>query len=132
MLICTALGLDGCDVRQSTFPLPTLGESLLRLAIDVHCGKGFINVRGLNPENYSPEDNILLFLGLSSYIGEVRARQDEDGNMLSTIHISSRISRSTAYAKHQVHICDAKRSRESQQNRPIRFSSRASVSVPRY
>ncbi|KAH6673450.1 hypothetical protein B0J14DRAFT_480841 [Halenospora varia] len=103
-----SLGLDGCDVRQSTFPLPTLGESLLRLAIDVHCGKGFINVRGLNPENYSPEDNILLFLGLSSYIGEVRARQDEDGNML-------------------MHICDAKRSRESQQNRPIRFSSRAST-----
>lgn len=85
MLIYTALGLDGSDVKQSTFPLPTLGGTLLRLAVDIHRGKGFLNIHGLNPADYSPEDNILLFLGLSSYIGEARARQDEDGNMLSMI-----------------------------------------------
>ena len=40
-------------------------------------------VRGLNPEEFSPEDNILLFLGISCYIGAQRGRQDEEGNMLS-------------------------------------------------
>lgn len=103
-----SLELDGSDVSQLTFPLPSLGAILFQYAIDLHRGKGFVNIRGLNPADYSPEDNILLFLGLSSYIGELRARQDEDGNML-------------------MHICDAKQSREPQQNRPIRFSSRAST-----
>lgn len=102
------LGLDGNEVNCRNFPLPTLGKMLLCYAVDLHHGKGFVNIRGLNPDHYSQEDNILLFLGISSYIGEKRAKQDEDGNML-------------------MHISDAKESRELQQNRPTRFSSRAST-----
>ena len=56
---------------------------LLRYAEDLHHGKGFVNIRGLDPNHYSSEDNILLFLGISSYIGEKRAKQDDDGSMLS-------------------------------------------------
>lgn len=40
-------------------------------------------MRGLNPDEYSQEDNILVFLGISSYVGEKRGKQDEAGNMLS-------------------------------------------------
>jgi hypothetical protein len=60
-----------------------LGGKLLRLAVDIHRGKGFAVIRGLHPDDFSPEDNVIIFLGLSSYIGSKRGRQDEDGNMLS-------------------------------------------------
>jgi hypothetical protein len=68
-------------------------------------------VRGLKPDDFSPEDNVLVFLGISSYIGSTRGRQDEEGNML-------------------MHIRDAKLSKTPQQDRPTRYSSRASVSRP--
>ncbi len=45
-------------------------------------------VRGLNPEEFSPEDNVLVFLGISCYIGVQRGRQDEEGNMLSEFYAS--------------------------------------------
>lgn len=78
------LGLYGSEVSSSNFPLPTLGEKLLRTTFDIHRGKGFAVIRGLNPAEFSPEDNAIIFLGISSYIGSRRGRQDEDGNMLST------------------------------------------------
>ena len=79
------MGLYGSEVAPSTFPLPTLGLKLLRLASDIHSGRGFAAVRGLRPDEFSPEDNVILFLGISSYIGAKRGRQDEEGNMLSKL-----------------------------------------------
>jgi hypothetical protein len=79
------LGLYGSEVSPSNFPLPTLGPKLFGLALDVHRGKGFAAIRGLNPEDFSPEHNVLVFLGISSYIGVKRGRQDENGNMLSKL-----------------------------------------------
>ncbi|KAK0706127.1 hypothetical protein B0T26DRAFT_654883 [Lasiosphaeria miniovina] len=102
------LGLYGNEVSPSTFPLPTLGPRLLKAAIDVHRGKGFAVVRGIDPNAFSPEDNTLIFLGISSYIGAQRGRQDEDGNML-------------------MHIRDAKLSKAPQSDRPTRYSARAST-----
>jgi hypothetical protein len=103
------LGLYGSEVDPTTFPLPVLGPKLLQLALDVHSGKGFAAIRGLRPEDFSPEDNVIVFLGISSYIGAQRGRQDEEGNML-------------------MHIRDAKQSKAPQHDRPTRYSSRASVS----
>lgn len=71
-------------MSSDTFPLPTLGPKLRRLAADIHRGKGFAVIRGLNPVDFSDEDNVVVFLGISSYIGAKRGRQDENGNMLST------------------------------------------------
>ncbi|KAL2258489.1 hypothetical protein VTK26DRAFT_8180 [Humicola hyalothermophila] len=102
------LGLYGDEVNPGTFPLPTLGPKLRQMAVDIHQGKGFAVVRGLNPDEFSPEDNVLVFLGISSYIGAKRGRQDEEGNML-------------------MHIRDAKLSKTPQQDRPTRYSSRAST-----
>lgn len=102
------LGLYGNEVSSSNFPLPNLGQKLLRTTLDLHRGKGFAIIRGLNPKDFSPEDNLIIFLGLSSYIGPKRGRQDEDGNML-------------------MHIRDAKRSKTAQQNRPTRYSARGST-----
>lgn len=83
------MGLFGSEISQDTFPLPTLGPKLLRAATDVHRGKGFVMIRGLEPDGFTPEENALIFLGMSSYIGEKRGRQDEDGNMLGKPQYSS-------------------------------------------
>lgn len=82
-LIVIELGLYGSEVSASNFPLPTLGQKLLSAALDLHRGRGFAIIRGLDPEDFSPEDNLIVFLGISGYIGSKRGRQDEDGNMLS-------------------------------------------------
>lgn len=82
-LTIVGLGLYGSEVSASNFPLGTLGQKLLKVTLAVHRGKGFAIIRGLDPKEFSPEDNLIIFLGVSSYIGSTRGRQDEDGNMLS-------------------------------------------------
>lgn len=78
------LGLDGSEVNKTNFPLPTLREKLHQLAEELHHSRGFFVLRGLNSNNYSPEDNTIIFLGISSYVGEKRGKQDDAGNMLSS------------------------------------------------
>lgn len=62
-------------------------------------------MRGLKPDEFSPEDNVLVFLGISCYIGVQRGRQDEEGNMLSTfdrfVFIGSRLTRSSAHPRRE-------------------------------
>jgi len=98
------LELDGSELMMSNFPLPGLRSILLHLAAELHDGKGFFVVRGLNSADYSPEDNVLIFLGISSYIAETRGKQDEAGNML-------------------LHIKDAKQMAAPQEDRPARDSN---------
>ncbi|KAH6949184.1 hypothetical protein DER45DRAFT_531381 [Fusarium avenaceum] len=80
-----ALGLDGDLVCPANFPLPTLHRKLASLRLDIHRGKGFALIRGLNPSEYSSTDLTTLYLGIRSYIANVCGRQDEKGNML--VHI---------------------------------------------
>jgi hypothetical protein len=83
LLTCsTALGQDGDLVEPTNFPLPTLGPKLKELSGDVHSGKGFCVIRGIDPATYSVEDLTLAYLGVQSYIAEQRGRQDKRGNML--------------------------------------------------
>jgi hypothetical protein len=69
-------------LSSATFPLPTLGLALSELAKQIHEGSGFFIVRGLNPDKYSHKTSMVMYVGMSSYIGEIRGRQDEFGNML--------------------------------------------------
>jgi hypothetical protein len=71
---------------------------------ELHSGRGFYNIRGLKPENYSQEDNVLLYLAISSYIGNKRGSQDEEGYMLA-------------------HVRDAKATLAIQEDRPFRDSN---------
>lgn len=75
-------GLDGHQVSPETFPLPSLGSRLQSLASEVYQGRGFAVLRGLNPDDYSVEDMTVIYLGLSSYVGERRGKQDQRGSML--------------------------------------------------
>jgi hypothetical protein len=52
---------------------------------DVYEGRGFGIVRGLDPDAYPLEDLTVVYLGISSYIGERRGKQDQRGSMLSTM-----------------------------------------------
>lgn len=72
-------------VNQSTFPLPTLGSVLKDLARELHTGRGFFVLRALPVESYSRTDIILIYAGVSSYIGNLRGVQDRDAGVLAHI-----------------------------------------------
>ncbi|PWY83565.1 TfdA family oxidoreductase [Aspergillus heteromorphus CBS 117.55] len=65
-------------IDQSTFPLPTLHPILRDLSREVHLGRGFFVLRGLRIDNYSREDNIIIYGGVSSHIGNIRGRQEDN------------------------------------------------------
>ncbi|KAK3486066.1 uncharacterized protein B0T23DRAFT_245056 [Neurospora hispaniola] len=81
------LDLGPDDVSKSNFPLPNLGPKLEEVSDIIHNGRGFVVLRGLNPDKYSSTDNILLYLGVTSYIAETRGMQDFDGRMI--LHIQA-------------------------------------------
>jgi hypothetical protein len=85
----TELGLDGDQIGRHNFPLPKLQPRLDTLTRELHDGRGFFLLRGLDPSDYSVEDNLLLFLGISSYIGPRLGRQDSKGNMISVNFMST-------------------------------------------
>ncbi|KAK3935863.1 hypothetical protein QBC46DRAFT_322591 [Diplogelasinospora grovesii] len=91
------LGLDGDAVSRDKFPLPKLQERLREACLNVHHGQGFAIVRGLDPDTYSVEDNLSLYLGIASYIGDKRGMQDKKGNMITHVTDSKNWS-----APHQV------------------------------
>ncbi|KAK3337963.1 hypothetical protein B0H65DRAFT_591981 [Neurospora tetraspora] len=82
-----ALDLGPDDVSKDNFPLPNLGSKLEEVADIIHNGRGFVILRGLEPDKYSSVDNILLYLGVTSYIAETRGMQDFDGRMI--LHIQA-------------------------------------------
>jgi hypothetical protein len=72
--------------NKSNFILPTLGPKLELLSIEVHSGKGFFILRGLRPKEFTRHENIIIFLGISSYIAGRVGRQsltEEHGRMFS-------------------------------------------------
>ncbi|KAI1746574.1 hypothetical protein F4782DRAFT_43397 [Xylaria castorea] len=102
-----ALGLDGDQVSPRVFPLPTLGKVLRDLATELHDGRGFFVLRGLDPREISLEDKILRYLAITSYVADKIGVQDDHGNVFA-------------------HIREAKYSLECQEDRPVRDSKLAS------
>lgn len=78
----SAHGIDGDLVDSTNFPLPNLRHTLRQLSLELHNGRGFCVIRGLDYGKYSVEDNTVIFLGVQSFIAKTRARQDEKGNMI--------------------------------------------------
>ncbi|KAI1445037.1 Clavaminate synthase-like protein [Annulohypoxylon stygium] len=99
------LELDGDEVTRERFALPNLQKQLENCALGVHRGSGLCIIRGLKPENYSIEDNIVIFLALSSYIGDHRGLQNSKGDMLS--HVTEHKSWTAPREKrHGIHTND--------------------------
>ncbi|KAK8026329.1 hypothetical protein PG991_003385 [Apiospora marii] len=93
----------GHAIEPATFPLPTLNSKLKLLRDELFKGRGFINIRGIDPDKFSPEDNVLVFLGISKYMGTRVGKQDLEGYMLG-------------------HIRDSAESQVDQEQRPFRDS----------
>lgn len=82
-LTLAGLGLPFHKVSKESFPLPSLASLLLKTCDDIYQGRGFAVIRGLNPNEYTPEDFAVIFLGISGYIAERRGKQDRRGTMMS-------------------------------------------------
>ncbi|KAF3920647.1 hypothetical protein ABW21_db0205870 [Orbilia brochopaga] len=79
------------DINKASFPLPRLGPRLDAACRSVHSGTGLGFVRGIPTQKYTDEQNVVVLLGVSSYFGETRGRQRNDGARL--IHIFHAASR---------------------------------------
>lgn len=62
---------DAQSVTAETFPLPHLGPRLQEVTRTLHLGQGFAVLRGLELAK-TPEDNMIIYLGVTSYIGSQR------------------------------------------------------------
>uniref|UniRef100_A0A8H7K6Q5 TauD/TfdA-like domain-containing protein n=1 Tax=Bionectria ochroleuca TaxID=29856 RepID=A0A8H7K6Q5_BIOOC len=50
-----------------------VSSKLRYLSHDVHSGRGFSVIRGLDPEKYTEEENVIIYGGVASYVGRDRA-----------------------------------------------------------
>jgi hypothetical protein len=55
--------------------LPGFASRLEALSKEVYTGLGLVVLRGLDPKAFTTEENITIFAGISSYIGEKRGSQ---------------------------------------------------------
>lgn len=86
-------------IGKDTFPLPTLGEALRKLAQELYSGRGFFVLRTLPLDTYSQKDVAIVYAGVSSYVGPARGRQDGSGAVLA--HIKD-LSASHAHEKGKI------------------------------
>ncbi|KAL2195124.1 hypothetical protein P885DRAFT_41188 [Corynascus similis CBS 632.67] len=93
---------DADSLTRESFPLPRLQSQLACASLDVHQGRGFAIVRGLDPRKYTAEENLAIFLGISNYIGEQRGVQDKKGSMLTHV-TDSKIWTTPPEMRHGIH-----------------------------
>ncbi|KAJ5559924.1 hypothetical protein N7513_002323 [Penicillium frequentans] len=86
-----ALDLPLGFIDQTTFPLPNLHAELRKLSRELHLGRGFFIIRGLRIDDYSREDNMIIYVGVSAHVADVRGRQQDTrfsaGKSLIVSHI---------------------------------------------
>lgn len=58
---------------------------LKELAKQIYQGRGFFVIRTLPVDKWTREENIIVYAGISSYVGNKRGQQDADGGAL--VHI---------------------------------------------
>jgi len=72
----------------ANFPLPNLRHRLEDIRDDVYDGRGFAILRGLDVDSYSPVDLGIVSFGITSYVAEIRGKQDRNGEIISKESIS--------------------------------------------
>ncbi|KAK4197779.1 hypothetical protein QBC40DRAFT_231271 [Triangularia verruculosa] len=76
-------------LSRDTFPLSEgLSGRLRHVAEDCYNGRGFAIVRGIPPDRFTDEENVLIFGGISSYIAPTRGFQDVHRELV-TCHVLS-------------------------------------------
>lgn len=56
--------------------MPTLHGTLREISKEIHLGHGFKVVRGVPVDRYTREENVIIYAGISSHVGPIRGRQD--------------------------------------------------------
>jgi hypothetical protein len=79
--ILGGLGLDGDQISPSVFPLPGLGKTLRTLTADLHTKQPFFILRGLSLGGLAPEDTVLRYLGVASFVADKIGAQEACGNV---------------------------------------------------
>ncbi|EED19027.1 TfdA family oxidoreductase, putative [Talaromyces stipitatus ATCC 10500] len=78
-------------INRRTFPLSSLGSLLRDSSRELHFGRGFFVLRGIPVDKYTTEENIIIYAGVSSYVGDLRGRQERrnttDGKSAVLSHI---------------------------------------------
>ncbi|KAK0370590.1 TfdA family Taurine catabolism dioxygenase TauD [Colletotrichum limetticola] len=64
------------DISQETFPLPNLHKTLREISDEIHNGHGIKVIRGVPVTEYTREENIIIYAGISSHVAPIRGRQD--------------------------------------------------------
>ncbi|KAI5921280.1 hypothetical protein F4810DRAFT_702450 [Camillea tinctor] len=71
-------------ISPETFPLPDkLSRRLKGISDDCHNGRGFGILRGMQLEQFSDEEGILVFAGVSSHVAPQRGFQDVNRHVIS-------------------------------------------------
>jgi hypothetical protein len=87
----TALNKPLGHISRETFPLPSTGPLLRELSKELHLGRGFSVLRGLRVDSYSREENIIIYAGVSAYVGDIRGRQQDQRHSNGTSLVLSHI-----------------------------------------
>jgi hypothetical protein len=71
-------------ISPKTFPLSEqLSERLRSISYDCYEGRGFGILRGINPDMFTEEENVLVFAGVSAHVGSIRGFQDVKREMVA-------------------------------------------------
>ncbi|KAJ4387303.1 hypothetical protein N0V93_007892 [Gnomoniopsis smithogilvyi] len=98
-------GMNGspASVSKETFPLVHLASRLEKLALNLHKGSGFAVLRGLNTKDFSAEDNMLIYLGISSWVGSHRGAQNKKRDIVTHITDAKEWSNIPHEQRHGIH-----------------------------
>ena len=86
MLTRQTLGLNLAPgfLNPTTFPLPQeLHDRLRTITQDLYNGRGFAILRGLDPDDVTEEENVLIFGGVSSHVAAQRGFQHQDRELVT-------------------------------------------------
>lgn len=83
-LTCLAgLEVENQQVNPENFPLPILASTLEKMRGDLYQGRGFAILRGLDPDAFAEDDATLIYLAVSTYIGNRIGKHDPKGHAIS-------------------------------------------------
>lgn len=89
--LLSALNKSFGYINRTTFPLPRLHNVLREQSRNLHFGRGFFVLRGIPVDKYTKEENIIIYAGVSSHVGDLRGRQEKrsttDGKAVVLSHI---------------------------------------------
>ena len=80
-----ATGKSAWQVTPAEFPLPSCVEVLDRVFAALDAGRGFAVLRGIPVDEYSYEENLILYCGIMSHLGRIVVQNYEGQSVVDVI-----------------------------------------------